>query len=93
MARKQDQQQTVDSLVRSIVREEVASMFAMFSSFDEDETDQAQTASPQPTSLNASGSGSSTPGGGTKRRTKQGKGRATNPTTDKRFKANREANA
>lgn len=90
MATKQGNNGSLDSMVRAIVREEVARMFSGFSSFEDDNDEQEANV---PTSLNTSGSGSSTngsSGGRGGKRARKGKGRATNPATDKRFKQNRE---
>lgn len=102
MAKNQEQSQdtTIETIIRRMVREEVASMFANITSFSddsyqEDDGETAEVGLPQPTSLSASGTGSPV-----KRRRRRksngkaqvGKGRATNRATDRRFKENR-ANA
>ena len=80
---------SIDSKIRAIVREEVTLMFQGITAYEEEDEEPEQTQEQShPTSLNPNGSGGSAPRLRNKR-AKKGKGRATNPATDKRFKQNR----
>lgn len=87
MAKNQDNDTSLERIVRRIVREEVRSMF----SFDEDEADDN---SPQMFSDSAVKVGDQTIRTSRRRRRKSAiaKGKVMNPSTDRRLKANRDAN-